>query len=374
VDLLDVDAAMSGAYTLVDHAGTFFVPRFHRIHAYGDEVAGDPLSPIAEQGVYEIPPERLHGDDDYIVGLNLTYDGLLAFATRRGSVGLVSRDFIESHYLYLGPEDEITNSIACDEDHGIYVVTSRRMVRVQWTGGGLTAEEAEGGWSAEYEPGQGAVGIRLGPGSGSTPTLMGTGEQDRFVVITDGQELMHLVLFWRAEIPADWEQIPGTRDRRIAAQVPVTFGDPAAERSLSEQSVCVRGYGSLVVNNLLDAPVNDRLLAILLSGVPEIAPYGAEKFEWDPGIRQLRSVWANPEISLPSGIPTMSAAPGLIYDVGQRGGVWTLEAVDWDTGESVFFREIGSELKFNSSYAATEIGLGSGVYSGALFGLIRLHP
>jgi len=374
IDFSNLAGAISGAYTLVDNEGTFFVPRLTRINAYGDVTAGDALSSIEKKGFFEIPPEHLHGEDDDIVGLNMTYDGMLAFATRRGTCGVVSRTFDEAHYLYLGEEDEISNSIACDENGGIYVVTSRQMIRVQWTGSSLTTDEAEGGWTAEYEAGEGVGGIRLGPGSGATPSLMGVGDEDRFVVITDGQELMHLVLFWRDAIPADWVQIPGTKDRRIAAQIPVTFGDPGAAQSLSEQSVCVRGYGALVVNNLLQQPVDNIVLAIIYSGLPEYAPYGAEKFEWDPVTRQLQSAWVNPDISLPNGIPTMSAATGLIYDVGQRDGVWTMEALSWDTGESVFFNELDSDWKFNSAYAATEVGLGSGLYTGTLFGMTRLHP
>jgi len=374
VNLFDVDSAMSGAYTVVDHEGTFYVPRFEKITAYVNEVPGDPLSGIVIRSVYEIPPESLHGEDDMIVGLNLTYDGMLAFATRRGTVGVLSRTLEEATLLYLGEEDEVSNSIACDETGGIFVVSSRRMYRVQWTGTDLTREEAAGGWTAEYETGEGSDGVRLGEGSGATPTLMGTGNQDRFVVITDGRELMHIVLFWRDEIPADWEQIPGARDRRIAAQVPVLFGDPQATESLSEQSVCVRGYGALVVNNQLQIPVENRTLAILLSGDPEIAPYGAEKFQWDPVDRKLRSVWVNAEISLPNGIPCMSAATNLIYDVGQRDGVWTMEALDWDTGASRFFCEVDSKMKYNSAYAATEVGLDNALYTGTLFGMERFHP
>ena len=373
-NFFDVDTALSGAYSLVDNERTFFVPFLQRIHAYGDETPGDPLSPIVEKGAYEVPGDQLHGEDDVIVGLNMTYDGMLAFATRRGTVGLVSRIFDEEYFLYLGEEDEITNSIACDENHGIYVVTSRQMYRVQWTGTDLSIDEVDGGWAAEYEVGEGVGGLRLGPGSGATPTLMGTGDEDKFVVITDGQELMHLVLFWRDEIPVDWDQIPGTRDRRIAAQVPVTFGDSGATQSLSEQSVCVRGYGALVVNNLLKTTVNKRILAVLLSGNPSIAPYGAEKFEWDPSSRELQSVWMNQAISLPNGIPSMSAATGLIYDVGQRNGIWTMEALSWETGESVFHSIIGPDLKYNSAYAGTEVGLGGGLYTGTLAGILRVHP
>ena len=78
--------------------------------------------------------------------------------------------------------------------------------------------------------------------------------------------------------------------------------------------------------------------------------------------------------SLPNGIPSMSAATGLIYDVGQRNGVWTMEALRWDTGVSDFHCEIGSDLKYNSAFAGTEVGLGGGLYTGILAGILRVHP
>ncbi len=369
-DLLHPDKAISGAYTLVDVDGTFFVPSLNRIYAYRDRVPGDPVSGVAPREFFEIPQEWLQGEEDIIVGLTLTYDGMLALATKWGTVGVVSRSFDRAHYLWLGKE-EISNSVAADEDGGIYVVTAKKMYRVQWTGTELTTDPAKGGWSAGYETGDDVSELRLGAGSGATPTLMGVGDQDKFVVITDGQKLMHLVLFWRDRIPEDWEQIPGTRDRRIAAQMPVTFGDPDAHESLSEQSVCVRGYGALVVNNKLKVPMEGRLRAILKSGDPAIAPYGAEKFVWDPQKRRLETAWVNREISLPNGIPCMSAATNLIYDIGQRDGAWTMEALDWDTGVSVWHAVMGHENHFNSAYAATEIGPGSGLYSGTFMGMVR---
>ena len=374
VDFFSVDAAMSGAYTLVDNTGTFFVPRYRKIFAYGDEIPGDAHSKIVIKDVYELPEEEIQSQDENIVGLNITSDGMLALATTHGTVFVVSRSFDSAYFLNLGEDEEISNSIACDENGGIYVVTSKRMYRVQWTGEELTTDESKDGWAADYETGEGQSGMRLGEGSGATPSLMGTGDQDKFVVITDGQPLMHLVLMWRDEIPDDWVQIPGTKDRRIAAQVPVTFGNPNATMSLSEQSVCVRGYGALVVNNLMKIRIDSRVLSIILSNIPFIAPYGAEKFQWDPQDRELRSAWVNKQISMTNGIPSMSAATNLIYDVGQRNGVWTFEALDWDSGESVFHRRMNAGFWYNSAYAATEIGLNGILYSGTLFGMIRLHP
>ena len=374
VTLSLTQSGLNSAYTLVDCDGTFFAPRMHKIVAYGDEVEGDAGSRIVVKRVFGIPGEYLRGEDDFVVGLNILYDGMLAFVTSKGTVGVVSRSFDSAHFLQFGEEEEMSNSIACDEDGGIYVVTGERMYRVQWTGDKLTTDESEGGWVADYETGEDIAGIRLGKGSGATPSLMGTGEQDKFVVITDGQELMHIVLLWRDVIPSDWVQIPGTRDRRIAAQVPVTFGDPGATASSSEQSPCIRGYGVALVNNQLSVVSENPVVNIMNSQDPDIAPYGAEKFEWDAQARELRSVWVNEEVSLPNGIPAMSSATNLLYDIGQRAGNWTWEALDWDTGESVGFYEIGEDTVYNSAWAATEVGGDGGLYSGCMFGAIGLQP
>jgi hypothetical protein len=368
-----VESGMSGAYTLVDKDGVFFVPNMTRIIAYCDSVAGDPNSKIKIRSIFSIPAEQLHGEDK-IVGLVMTYDGMLVFATNTGLIGLISRDFSMAHYYYLGSEDEISNSIACDEQGGIYVVTGKKMYRVQWTGSELTTDEAKGGWEADYETGSDQAGIRLGKGSGTTPTLMGVGKQDRFVAITDGSELMNMVLFWRDKIPADWQQLPGTRDRRIAAQVPVRFGDPEAKTSQTDQSLCVRGYGAVVVNNQMGADLGNRALNIIISGIPGIAPKGVEKFEWDPVSRTMSSVWANTEVSIPNGVPCMSASSGLFYGIGKRGLFWTLEAIDWETGKGAFNSNIGIGLQYNSAYAAIQVGLDGCLYSGTAIGLVNLKP
>lgn len=367
-------AGLNAAYTVVDCNNTFFAPNRNTIVAYGDEVQDDAASKIVIKRVFEIPSDKLYSEDDLIVGLNMLYDGMLAFVTNKGTVGVVSRSFDSSHFLNLGEvEEEMSNSIACDEDGGIYVVTSERMYRVQWTGDKLTTNESEGGWTADYETGGDIGGVRLGKGSGATPSLMGTGEQDKFVVITDGQELMHTVLFWRDEIPSDWVQIPGTRDRRIAAQIPVTFGDPEANVSSSEQSPCVRGYGVVIVNNQLAFTSENPVENIVNSQDPDIAPYGAEKFVWDPQAQELYSAWANENISLPNGIPSMSSATNMLYDIGQRGGNWTWEALDWDTGESVGFCEFSTHPIHNSCWAATEIGFDGDLYSSCMLGVMGLH-
>ncbi len=370
-DLFSVDNAVSGAYTLVDKNNIFYVPKGNMLNAYTDEIYNDAASAIIVKHSFEIP-DTYRPTDDRIVGLTMTYDGKLAVASNNGWIGILERDLTLIDTYQFPENEEISNSIACDEEGGIYVVSSKKMYRIQWTGSHLSTDEEAGGWIADYEYGGTASGIRLGEGSGSTPTLMGIDGQDKFVVITDGQDLMHIVLFWRNEIPEDWQQISGTKSRRIAAQVPVTFGNANAKKSLSEQSVCVRGYGALVVNNLLKNNTGVRLIDLLASGIPSNAPYGAEKFIWNPIDRKLSSQWVNRHVSYPNGIPCMSSATQLIYNIGQKNGIWTFEGLDWKTGQVSFQYTLGKNINFNSAYAPTEIGLNGAIYSGTLLGMVGL--
>lgn len=366
--------AVSGAYALMDRDGVFFAPKGATLFAYTDAIQGDLRSKIKLRDSFDLPAQALSGTDDSIVGMNLMYDGYLAFATAQGTVGVIKRDFTDLHYLKLGAGEEISNSIAVDELGGIYVVTSAHMFRVQWTGTNLTLEPSEGAWTSTYDIGPMVpVSGRLGVGSGATPTLMGKAGQDTFVAITDGASLMKIVLFWRDEIPQEFQPIAPGKDRRIAAEVPITFGDAGRETSISEQSLLVRGFGVLAVNNDYgDLPDLPGPSEIGLTNLPRYAPKGVEKFVWDPAQRKLARAWANAEVSCPNGIPTMSAATGLAYCVGARNGAWTFEALDWHTGASAFSIALGARPEFNSAYGAAEIGPDGMLYSGALRGTYRV--
>jgi len=70
----------------------------------------------------------------------------------------------------------------------------------------------------------------------------------------------------------------------------------------------------------------------------------------------------------------MSEATGLIYSVRSRDGTWTLEAVDWDTGDLAFFLEIGDLARHNSAFAAAQVGADGTIYYGTSFGLQRIRP
>ena len=198
-------------------------------------------------------------------------------------------------------------------------------------------------------------------------------------MITDGQYLMRLVLFWRDKIPDDWVPIAPGKSRRIAAEIPITFGDAAAKTSVSEQSVLVRGYSAMVVSNDWGMDFLKRLPkllqqgAVALTNLPWFAPWGVEKFTWDPQKRKLNSAWSTKDISCPNSIPTMSVASGLAYCIGQRNSRWTLEGIDWNTGESAFHKRMGYSPIYNSAYAATQVGPDREIVNGTALGVIRLR-
>lgn len=378
-----LDATITGAYNLLDRDDHLFVGRQRSLDVFGDAEPGRLASPIAKLTTLALPDDALCGSDDKLVGITMTYDGHIAFASERGAVGVVPRTpdaltpgNVEVVQLNDGrcadgapadPLEIVSNSIAADEDGGVYVVTSKAMHRIDWDG-----ERLHRAWSATYETGAGG-GVRLGDGSGSTPDVVGTSrDRDRFVVITDGQPLMHLVYLWRDEIPKGWKPIAPGKDRRIACEVPVRFGDPFATRSSSEQSVLTSGYSSFVVNNrlanealLAGLPPAQRQVAAALAGQdPLNAPYGMERIDWDPEARACRSVWANREVSIPNGIPTLSTSSGLVYGQGQRLGRWGLEGLEIETGRQVLHVPASPGPDSNSIYAATEVGPDGAIWQG----------
>lgn len=373
----------SGAYTMVDLENTFYTVQGTTLLAYRESAPGDMYSSITLARQLTLPTS-IADSDDAIVGINMLWDGSVAFATRDGSVGVANRDFTRVQGVKLEAGEQVSNSIATDEKGGIYVVSSKAMYRVQWNGSALSRDPTKGAWRAEYNAGTSDTGDgRLGPGSGSTPTLMGSGAQ-RFVVITDGADVANLVLFWADGIPADWTPVAPGKSRRIAGELPVNFGDPDRTQTKSEQSVLVSGYGAVVVSNdyrnidLLSGstgiPIIDQArngLIVFNSGRILHQPWGVQKFVWDTTARKLRSAWVRNDVSCPNAIPAMSQPTNRFYCVGAHLGQWTIESLDWSTGGNHFRKYIGLLPRWNSFYSATQLtgdgGIIYGTYNGAAY-------
>lgn len=373
----------SGAYTVLDRAGRFIVGKGQVLTAFADATPGVRTSKIAVAKKLQMPPGALCRSDDRLVGIMLTWTGEIAFATANGVVGVAPGDpaqwnpsavrttSINSTSACKSDAAElerVSNSIGADENGGIYVVTSGAQYRFKWDGSSIRAT-----WRVPYASDGPQGGIKLGSGSGSSPTLMGTGKRDdKLVVITDGQRVMHLLMMWRDRIPKDWKPIAPGVDRRIACDVRIDFGDAQISKSQSEQSVAVRGYGAIVVNNSLkDTTAFDALpssldytSAVLASGVPAIAAYGMQRVDWDPKTRTCRTRWTNKHVSIPNAIPTISGGSDTVYAVGQRSGTWGLEGVDYETGASRLWVPGGLDPSHNSVYAQSQVMPDGSVWTG----------
>jgi hypothetical protein len=293
----------------------------------------------------------------HITGLGLTYDGKLVVLTSR-SVIVVDRTFEGGrHTIELAPNEYVTNGMAVDEHGGIYVASDTTMHKIVWTGAKLSADEPDGAWSSSYDVGHQPPSVKFGHGTGSTPTLMGFGDDpDKLVVITDGSDRMKLVAFWRDAVPAGVHQQPGTKSRRIAGQLAITCGlSPLPDFVQTEQSVVVHGYGALVVNNIRRRGASDRLVDVLAGGPVFEPPAGAERVEWDPATRQWRSVWTRADVVGTSMVPGMSSVSNIAFVNGYtKTDGWELTGLDWSTGQTVHRTIFGQDNLGNGAYSLVQ--------------------
>ena len=188
-----------------------------------------------------------------IIGLNMTYDGHIA-AAAPGALVVLDRDLnVKSYVTFSG--EAVDNSIAIDEHNGIYVVTSRRMLKVVWNGT-EALDRREGrrlGVRLRMDPGRGGAGrgldlARLGHDTDADGLRQRPGQARRDRGCRRGGT--NLVAFWRDEIPADFQQKPGTKSRRIADQARIEISQLTIEPSPN-----VLGYGVAVINGSYPQPV-----------------------------------------------------------------------------------------------------------------------
>ena len=292
----------------------------------------------------------------------MTYDGHLVVGYNRGIV-IVDRGLTKIIDSCPLPEGQVlTNSIAVDERNGIYVASNSQqehgsglMQKIIWKNGRLSTDESDGAWKATYDGGPNAPSIKMGTGTGSTPTLMGFGDdEDKLVVITDGAKRMKLIAFWRDEIPSDAKEIV-TGNPRIADAYEVTCGLPKeTEWVQSEQSVVCAGYGAFVVNNILSGVVvtGDKVVDVLAIGPLIASPQGVERLQWNTSSNRWESVWARGDVSSPSMIPAISTASEMVFVNGySQSDGWEVTGLDWNTGDTRHRVIFGDTSRGNGTYA-----------------------
>ena len=379
---------LAGVYYLLDVDNTLFVGGPKSILAYRDTDPSDPTSPIELAAEFLLPSDV----GGVFVGANMTFDGHLVLPTSEGWLVVVKRDFSAYSAIQLpgaeaaaaynqaqlvsgkrpGTFEWVRNSVAVDADGSIYAASLDHMHKVIWDGETLSTDPAKGAWTDSYLNSTGA-------GTGATPTLMGFGDNDRFVVITDGEALMNVVLYWRDAIPAGWATVPGAPSNRIAGQLPADMDDPSLTAIQTEQSVVVGGYGALVVNNApatipAGFPAAGVRSLVGYSGAnPLFAPSGIQKFSWNPDRQQFEQAWATNSISSVNAVPQVSTGSNTVYTVGARNGDWTVEGIDWSTGESTFHWVTGSN-RYNTLFSGMNLDQEGRIIHTTAFGIVRYDP
>ncbi|MDC0363023.1 hypothetical protein OAN12_08285, partial [Halioglobus sp.] len=327
----------SGAYALFDRDGYHytFYDRQHLVKSFDQNKVEEPLVPLQYANIVsQLPREDAKGIDR-ILGINMTYDGFIV-AAAAGAVIVTDRELNVVDY-HLFPGELVENSIAVDRDNGIYVVTSVNMHKLVWTGSALSQDAEDGAWSSPYDVMPQGMATDMGAashGSGTTPSLLGFGDdEDKLVIISDGNaQNAQIVAFWRDKIPQDFKQKPGTQSRRIADQISFRLS-----KTTVEASPVVFGNGVLVVNSTYPEPgpiPMDLISNAFLAGTTREPPRGIQKYDWLPGENRFIESWSIDDVDNTDWMPpAVSTANGLVYIANKRDGNYEYFAADWKTGE-----------------------------------------
>jgi hypothetical protein len=370
----------NGLYPVVDSENVLYVNYYDNLYAFALKNKNNPSAGIAPRYAIEDIVDAIQGENHpagaRLFGLSMTYDGHLIIVFSDG-IAVIDRDLdlSSASFYQWGDNEYLTNSVAVDENNGIYAATDTYMRKLVWTGTDISDDPADGAWSEPYtnsfpEP---PPIIKVGFGTGSTPTLMGFGDdEDKLVVITDGAKRMNLVAFWRNEIPEGSQRIAGT--------IPVTCGlDPLPEWIQSEQSVAVYGYGAFVVNNIPEnvdpelVPWN-KILQVSLMGPAYDTSYGAERFQWNTKTHSWSSAWTRPDVSATSMVPIHTVSGNMAVINGYRPEYgWEVLGLDWDTGETVHQTIFGDVNYGNGAYALPQYLDKGDLLFNSIVGPIRVH-
>jgi hypothetical protein len=175
---LNLQTGINGVYNLFDKEGYHYCVfgGTRVLKTFDDSDPKANVRIIASKNLVDDLPPDVAKSVSRIIGLAMTYDGYLA-AAAPGAAIILDRDLNVKSYVSFGGE-AVDNSICIDEKGGIYVVTSKRMLRLAWTGKKLSTDEADGAWESPYESMDPQKAMAMGAisrGSGTTPTLMGFG-------------------------------------------------------------------------------------------------------------------------------------------------------------------------------------------------------
>ncbi|MFO0245758.1 MAG: hypothetical protein ACK53H_10310 [Betaproteobacteria bacterium] len=357
----------AGIYALVSHQDYVYANAGTIVSAIGLVDRNDASKGLEVKARFDtasiIPPTSVFGETPRVglVGMNMTYDGHIVIGALNG-VAVVDPSLKHGQFVQFEDDNQMsTNSLAVDAAGGIYVATGSKkprlpgvMHKLVWKDGRLSRDPKLGAWTAQYDGGDWPPAIKAGTGTGSTPTLMGFGDdEDKLVLITDGANRMKLIAFWRDQIPADARQVPGALSPRIADQKLVSAGISEQRPWLqSEQTIIVSGYGAFVVNNLIEEGHPDRIIDVMTVGPVHSPPSGVEKIVWNERENRFFSAWARGDVVSVSMVPVMSSGANAVFVSGySKAEGWEVTGLDWSTGRTVSRTIFGQNNKGNGAYA-----------------------
>ncbi|PRA56808.1 hypothetical protein CQ065_24955 [Pseudomonas sp. MYb187] len=389
------DQLLGGAiYSLLTRDNAFIGASARRVFRIDQNDAKDPASGMKLTHEVQLPDALFDNEKtkrsvgipmDTAFGMGMTLNGYLVVNTMGGTVATLDRTTLKliDTYRIEGNDEVFLNSFATgpEVDGGaVYVASNQNMYRlVVDKNGKLHADEASGAWKAPYERGPRFTAVKIGDGTGSTPTLMGYGpDEDQLVVFTDGSKKMNLVAMWRDKIPAGWKQKPGTLSPRVADQRQVDLGD-AIPTVQSEQSVAVYDGHAFVVNNI---PAQDKpalaksgYYVTMLNGMTRPAAKGVAMLKWDSAKDQWNTLWNRTDVGSVSVVPMISGGSRMalingVYTARQGEGYHI--GMDLDTGKTVLEIATGSDPVFNGMYAPIKVDAQGRLMYGMAFGLVLM--
>lgn len=355
---------------------------------------------------------------DHLVGVTVLADGTVVVGSKTGVLMAIRSDgkggFVLMDTLNLGDftrtsNNEVSNSISSDGEQGIYIVTQREMARVDFD---ATTGRLGFKWSTIYggpEP-EWFVG-RLGPGSGSTPSITEC-KGRKMVVITDGALPMNVMWYdaltgvlagqRKVQFTADENgNLPTTSEQSVAVDGCKAFvvQNYMGKTSLDDDVFCttapaqgiVRDQIPEICRQLLPFNSSDTDLFLSRACPPALGCYslGAATYEINPDLKEANGEgkvtrnWARSDMSCGTTIPLISKKAGsnAVYCVGadEGGSQWTLMGLDMDSGKTVlnyqFYKEFGARNIFiNPFYAGVEAIGDNQIVIGSVGGIVLVTP